>query len=371
MVSATECAASDSIAEEWLIRPPISLAIAMPRLARPATTTVPVDSLPPSMAESFARTWSGAGAGCVMVRAVPRGRAGHAAASRGSVSSHADEVHHEDEGGAGLDDAAGAALAVRLVRGDGQPATAADLHAGDALVPALDDHADTQPELQRVAAVPGRVELLAAVVGDADVVRADEAARSRLGSVADDDVLDHEVLRGRPGGGLDVRSAQLGHGSPFRAGAVPAPDPSKQRGGEPAQTRSSSSCDTATDGGTTASGWAISSAGSRATTMATTAMTGGARPARRNVVVRPITPLTVPARAIDSGMKLRETKKSRLETRPSSAGGTRRCSSVPQMTMPAWNVAPMTAPAAIMIHRFARKPKTASGIQPRPHSRFI
>ena len=47
-VSATECAASESIAEEWLIRPPISFATAMARLARPATMTVPVDSPPDS-----------------------------------------------------------------------------------------------------------------------------------------------------------------------------------------------------------------------------------------------------------------------------------------------------------------------------------
>ena len=56
MVSARECAASESIAEEWLIRPPISFAIAMPRFARPATTTVAVDSLPVSSAGSLART---------------------------------------------------------------------------------------------------------------------------------------------------------------------------------------------------------------------------------------------------------------------------------------------------------------------------
>src|SRR5436305_2452913 len=123
----------------------------------------------------------------------------------------ADEVDDEDEGGAGLDDAARAALAVGLVRRDGQPAAAADLHAGDALVPALDDHADAEPELQRVTAVPGGVELLTALVSDADVVRADQAAGGRLWAVAHDQVLDHEVVRSRSGGRVDVRSAQLGH----------------------------------------------------------------------------------------------------------------------------------------------------------------
>src|SRR4030095_8273469 len=91
------------------------------------------------------------------------------------VLPDADEVDDEDQRRAGLDDAARSALAVRLVRRDRQPASSADLHAADALVPALDDHADAQPELQRVATVPGGVELLAAVVGDADVVRDDHA----------------------------------------------------------------------------------------------------------------------------------------------------------------------------------------------------
>src|SRR5687767_10191062 len=80
---------------------------------------------------------------------------------RKAALPHAHQVHDEHERRPGLDDAARAAVAVGLVRGDGQPAAAADLHPGDALVPALDDHADAQPELQGVAAVPRRVELLA------------------------------------------------------------------------------------------------------------------------------------------------------------------------------------------------------------------
>src|SRR3712207_6944401 len=53
--------------------------------------------------------------------------------------------------------------------------SAAHLHAGYSLVPALDDHAHPEAELQRVAAVPGGVELLAAVVRDADVVGTDRS----------------------------------------------------------------------------------------------------------------------------------------------------------------------------------------------------
>src|SRR3954451_24364171 len=129
-----------------------------------------------------------------------------------SGSADADEVDDEDERGPGLDDATGTALAVGLVCGDGQPAATADLHAGDALVPALDDHADTQPELQRVAPVPGRVELFAAVVGDADVVRAHQAPGGRRGAVADHEVLDHQVVGGGTGRRLDVGTGQLCHG---------------------------------------------------------------------------------------------------------------------------------------------------------------
>src|SRR3954463_14201901 len=329
-VSATECAASDSIAEEWLIRPPMNLATAIARLASPATITVPVDS--PSEPSSEPCPWTArSSVGCVMAAAVPRdGRAqpwcGSPRPGNGSWSrcgpedhsvialSHSDEVDDEDQGRAGLDHAARAAIPVRLLRGDGQPPAATDLHAGDALVPALDHHAHAEPELQRVAAVPGGVELLTALVGDADIVRAHQAAGGRLRAVADDQVLDHEVVRGRSGGRVDVRSAQLGHGSPSCAGTLPAPStiqaaarPGRRRG----QTRSTSG-DAGSATPPTSSGWAISSAGRRAARIAMTASTGGTRPASTKVVVRPITSLTVPARAMDSGMKLSDTKKSRL-----------------------------------------------------------
>ncbi len=45
-VSATECAASESIALDPLISPAIAFATAIPRLATAATTTVNVDSPP-------------------------------------------------------------------------------------------------------------------------------------------------------------------------------------------------------------------------------------------------------------------------------------------------------------------------------------
>lgn len=87
--------------------------------------------------------------------------------------------------------------------------------------------------------------------------------------------------------------------------------------------------------------------------------------------MRPTSSLTGPASAIDRGISERDRKKSRLETRPSSSGGTRRWSSVPQMTMPAWKVAPMTAPATSISHRSVVNPKTTSGRVPAPQSRFM
>src|SRR4051794_8980410 len=69
------------------------------------------------------------------------------------------QAHHEAEGPARLIAAAGPALAVAEVRRDRQLAAAADLHPGDALVPAADDHAGAEPERERLAAVPGGVEL--------------------------------------------------------------------------------------------------------------------------------------------------------------------------------------------------------------------
>ena len=82
-----------------------------------------------------------------------------AAVATGEVSNL--QIVHEDQRLARLDDAAGAAVAVAEVRRDDQPAAAADLHPLHAGVPAGDDLADAEAELQRRAAVVGRVELLA------------------------------------------------------------------------------------------------------------------------------------------------------------------------------------------------------------------
>src|SRR5450759_847514 len=69
-------------------------------------------------------------------------------------SASVNQVHDEDEGLPRLDRATGAAVTVGEMRRDGQLATAADLHADDAVVPALDDLTDAQPEVQRRTAGP-------------------------------------------------------------------------------------------------------------------------------------------------------------------------------------------------------------------------
>src|SRR6478735_3013285 len=85
-------------------------------------------------------------------------------------SAHVDEVHDEDERLARSDRTTRAAVAVREVRRDDQLTTSADLHADDALVPARDDPAGPEREVEGVAAVVRRVELLPGREGDTDVV---------------------------------------------------------------------------------------------------------------------------------------------------------------------------------------------------------
>src|SRR4051794_7285449 len=93
-VSASECAASDSIAEEWLIRPPTSLATAMPRLASPATTTVPVDSPPDSPEASSVSACVRVGTGSDMAASVP-----HGCRAQPRGSARPSDHQHEGPGG--------------------------------------------------------------------------------------------------------------------------------------------------------------------------------------------------------------------------------------------------------------------------------
>src|SRR5581483_12078388 len=86
------------------------------------------------------------------------------------------QLHLEEQRRVGRNDAARAARAVAEVRRDGELALAADLHAGDAFVPAADHFAFAEREHERLAAVLAGIELgarLAAAVEPAGVMHAD------------------------------------------------------------------------------------------------------------------------------------------------------------------------------------------------------
>ena len=102
--------------------------------------------------------------------------------------------------------------------------------------------------------------------------------------------------------------------------------------------------------------------------MAMTARTGGTNAAIANVALNPIASPTGPAMAIDNGIRARLTKKSRLDTRPNSAGGTRLWSSVPQMTLAAEDNAPTRNNATNTGHNRVATPMATNGTQLTPHN---
>ena len=73
-------------------------------------------------------------------------------------------------------------------------------------IPAGDDLPLAELELERLAAIPRGVELLARGEGDTDVVHRDLRALRRLVSVADDDVVDPELEGDVALGLVDLRS---------------------------------------------------------------------------------------------------------------------------------------------------------------------
>jgi hypothetical protein len=85
-----------------------------------------------------------------------------------------DKLCLKDEGCVCRDHVSSAAGAVAELGGDGELALLADLHAEEALVPALDDLAGTDDEVEGAATIVARVELLAigqgATVVDVDAV---------------------------------------------------------------------------------------------------------------------------------------------------------------------------------------------------------
>src|ERR1700758_685799 len=125
------------------------------------------------------------------------------------------QVADEDERLARLDHVPGAPVPVGQVRRDDQLPSAADLHPLDALVPARDDLPGAQPEAQRLATVPARVELLAGRVGDPDVVHLNGVACARDLALTFPDVGDLQLHGRLAPGEVDLRPACVHLALPF------------------------------------------------------------------------------------------------------------------------------------------------------------
>jgi hypothetical protein len=108
---------------------------------------------------------------------------------------NAEQIDLEDQRGARRDDAAGAARAIAQVRRNDQRALTADMHGGEAFVPARDDLALAQREGKRLPPVERAIELLALLAVDEQPAR----------------VIDRHGLAGlrhRSGARFDVDDAQ-------------------------------------------------------------------------------------------------------------------------------------------------------------------
>ena len=128
------------------------------------------------------------------------------------ASAHGDQVDHEHEGFVGPDHPTSTPLTVGEHWRNRDPAPSTYLHADHTLVPAGNDLALPKAELERLATVPGRVELLARLPRDTHVVDFDHAPGDGLLAIADDDVLEFELVGRRLiGGNLDLRLLAGGH----------------------------------------------------------------------------------------------------------------------------------------------------------------
>ncbi len=127
-------------------------------------------------------------------------------------SAHGDQVDDEDERLVGTDHAPRAPLSVGEHRRDGDPPPAPDLHPHDPLVPARDHLTLAEAEVEGAATVPRGVELLTRLPRDSDVVDFHDPPRLRLRAIADDDVLELELIRRRlPDGDVHLGLLVFGH----------------------------------------------------------------------------------------------------------------------------------------------------------------
>src|SRR5690606_14378400 len=109
---------------------------------------------------------------------------------RSCGSADGEQVDDEDER-ATTETMTRAGRSIAEVRRDDELSAAADAHPRDARLPAGDQARER--ELDRLAAVPARIELLPRLVVDADVVHVDAVAGLRLVAAADLDVGDDEL----------------------------------------------------------------------------------------------------------------------------------------------------------------------------------
>src|SRR6185312_5027950 len=128
--------------------------------------------------------------------------------------SDRNQVADEDEGLARRDYLPGAPVTVGQVRGDDQLSAAADLHALYALIPAGDDSPGAELELQGLASVPARIELLAGGVRDPDIVDPYGVSRLRLAAIAFPDVSDLQFGGRFAAGKIDLRPLDV-HSRPL------------------------------------------------------------------------------------------------------------------------------------------------------------
>jgi hypothetical protein len=108
-------------------------------------------------------------------------------------SDDVEQVDDEDESFTAGDDAAGAAASVAEVRRDRESTSSPDPHAGHTLFPSPDHFSGTETEAEGLASIPGGVEFAPVAPGDSDVVHDRPTAGGGLGTVADRDVVDHEI----------------------------------------------------------------------------------------------------------------------------------------------------------------------------------
>ncbi len=177
--------------------------------SEPARRSIGASASTTSRSVALGRARGGRGQGCVGAHPRRARGAGYWTSTRSTMKTRVS--FGRDVGRPSL-------RAVAEVRRDDQLSPTADLHPGNALVPAGDHASRTELERVRLAPVPGGVELLAVRVVDAHVLHRDRVAGLRLGPAALGDVVD-----------LEAPSAARPREPRPRASSVPRSPPTRRR----------------------------------------------------------------------------------------------------------------------------------------------